>query len=286
MTTRSVRAWFELLFEAGVPVRSRTVGGARWYHIDWNLPPLRASQEVIKAMVFARYRAAPLNHTRLVARLDRHLEALGAELDPTLMPDPPEVRPEVMRDLDDAVTHRFWVELFHEGASGKVSAGRRLAPWYFSVQDGQPYITGFDLKRRERRTFMIARMSRVVVFRDVFQRPDVGPEYQPEAESVWSQPPELVTFRVRGHMVTIARERPLRRNQRLIPTEDGALLVAHVGEMEAALWALRGGPCVEALHPPSLRARVQAEVAKMHAAYAEEVDDLEGVLGAVGVEAP
>jgi predicted DNA-binding transcriptional regulator YafY len=140
---------------------------------------------------------------------------------------------------------------------------RRIQPFSMLCVEGQWYVRGHDLVRRELRTFHLGRMSKPRVLPHSFQRPvgfDVTESFIDSIgiyEGVKAQPVQL---RFKDWAMQVASERVWHPSQKKRAGADGSLeltlKVAVTPELERWLWSW--GDTVEVIKPITLRERVRA----------------------------
>ncbi len=229
------------------------------------------------AMRLARRLLAPLEGTRILHELDALLPRGSgpSEQTSTIAFPPPHQFGEssLIRQIERSLEEKKRLTFTYEPTSGEC-AQRTVDPLTFLVRDEHLYLTGFDLDRKDIRTFKIARMSDACVLRE---RAAPHPEYDgtnifKNAAKIWSGPLVKVVVRIAPSVARFASEWPLIPEQTLDPLPDGAVLVrAEVrGIVETMRWVLRWGRAAQVLSPPELRAAVVSELLGAIQAYTNE----------------
>ncbi len=140
---------------------------------------------------------------------------------------------------------------------------RRIQPLSMLCAEGQWYLRGNDLVRRDLRTFHLGRMSRPRILPHTFQRPagfDVSESFI-DSIGIYEGPDvEPVQLRFTGWATQVAQERvwhPSQKTRRHHTDEslEMTLKVALTPELERWLWSW--GDAVEVVKPVALRERVR-----------------------------
>ena len=139
---------------------------------------------------------------------------------------------------------------------------RRIQPFSLLCVEGQWYLRGHDLVRRELRTFHLGRMSKPRVLPHSFERPagfDVTESFIESIGIYEGLKAEPVQLRFKGWATQIASERVWHPSQKTRWRPDGilelTLKVAVTPELERWLWSW--GDAVEVIRPLTLRERLR-----------------------------
>ena|SRR5271157_2639471 len=139
---------------------------------------------------------------------------------------------------------------------------RRIQPFSLLCVEGQWYLRGHDLVRRELRTFHLGRMRKPRVLPHSFQRPvgfDVTESFIESIGIYEGFEAEPVQLRFKDWGAQIASERVWHSSQKTRSQPDGSLeltlKVAVTPELERWLWSW--GDSVEVIRPLALRERLR-----------------------------
>jgi proteasome accessory factor B len=139
---------------------------------------------------------------------------------------------------------------------------RRVQPFSLLCVEGQWYVRGHDLARRELRTFHLGRMRRPKILPHSFQRPagfDVSESFIDSIGIYEGLQPEAVGLRFRDWAAQVVSERQWHASQKLRQGADGTLelkiKVAITPEFERWVWSW--GDAVEVLQPAGLRDQIR-----------------------------
>jgi proteasome accessory factor B len=161
-----------------------------------------------------------------------------------------------------AIRQRRELEFAYRKIGGKPEL-RRVQPLGLLCVDGQWYLRGWDLVRRDQRTFHLGRMKKAKMLPHAFERPasfDVNEAFVNSIGVYESNRVEQVVLRFHGWAAQVVTERTWHPSQKTRSTRDGAveisLKVAVTPELERWIWSW--GDQVEVLRPVELRDKVKA----------------------------
>jgi proteasome accessory factor C len=278
--TRASRATvyrdLELLRESGYDLRVETVNGEARYSlkasklaIDGMTPKERA------AIALARRSLSSIEGTWVVGELDaalaraRPVEDLDAGVHLPIAPLP--YHPDLLKTLHEGVTKRSKLRIRYRGAKDKTPTDRVVHPLHIQVVDQQPYLIAYDEKRREERTFKVARVSAAKLLRErsTYAPTSAHSGGKTQSVKVWKGEAVEVRIRIAKAAARYIAEWPLVPAQRLEPAPGGAIDVCATvyGVEESVRWTLRWGRNAEAIAPKSFRERVREELAGALAGY-------------------
>lgn len=269
---------FALLRDSGYELRVDTVNGeARYTLIASALAtePMTAKERA--AIALARRALSAIEGSWIVRELDAVLDRAHA-----VVPQDPRVQlalaplsyhPDIVRLLHAGLTSGRKLRIRYRGVNDTTAKDRTLHPIHLQVVDQHAYLIAWDERRRARRTFKVARISRVKILRDKAQlhSGDDG-DHKAKAVKVWSSDPFDVRVRIDEQVVRFVTEWPLASNQSVEPAAHGSTDVcARVYGLEETLrWVLRWGKHAHVIGPAELRRRVRDE---LRGALGRYVDD-------------
>jgi predicted DNA-binding transcriptional regulator YafY len=161
-----------------------------------------------------------------------------------------------------AIRQRRELEFEYQKLGGK-SELRRVQPLGLLCVDGQWYLRGWDLVRRDQRTFHLGRMKKAKALPHTFERPasfDVNEAFVNSIGVYLGPSVEQVVLRFYDWAAHVVTERTWHPSQKALTRRDGAvelsLKVAVTPELERWIWSW--GDQVEVLRPVELQERVKA----------------------------
>lgn len=182
----------------------------------------------------------------------------------------------VFGHLVDAVMGRHEITFDYKTLKGRTQEHRRVQPYHVGRMNDGWYVVGYDLARKEMRTFALPRMTHLEMTKTRFTRSkdfDIR-EHLSSGFGVWSYKGagaalHEVVVRLEGWAAQVVKERVWHGSQKMQETGDGAVLFsAQVsGLEEMTRWVLGWGSMAEALKPEALRTRVTQELAAAAARY-------------------
>ena len=269
--------YVRILQNAGFPLVSEMRNGeARYRLLGEPLPPVQPTVRQMHALRLALPLLAPLTGSKIFRELENFLSGKApAKGDVSVQIAPPRTvgEPSVTSAIERAMTEGVRLAFTYAGTRGE-PAERKVDPLSLHVQDGQLYLSAFDVARVALRTFKLVRMSAAQVLEEKSEK---HPEYDEarvftHAAKIWDGPLVDVVIRIAPRGARFVKEWPLVSSQDIEKLPDGAVLVrASVsGTVEAMRWVLRWGKNAQVIAPAELRAAVVTELLGAIAAYAGE----------------
>ncbi len=179
---------------------------------------------------------------------------------------------DAFQTLAEAVLHRRTVTFDYTTLSGPAAARRHVRPYHLGCLANQWYLIGRDVDREAIRTFAIARLHRVSVTGDTFERPadfSVSDMFAGSFSAFQTAEIQKITVRLDAFATRLAAERQWHASQKIHPRRDGTadltIEVSPAPDLEN--WILSWGEHAEVLRPASLRRRIAAAAKAMAHRY-------------------
>lgn len=174
--------------------------------------------------------------------------------------------------LLDATMNSVEITFDYRKLSDSQPEQRHVRPYHVGQLDHGWYVIGFDLVRKEMRTFALQRIAGLTVSKTKFQMPvdfDVK-KYLSSSFGVWAYggnegKPQPIRVRFEGYAARIISERLWHPTQEIILlNQDGSeveLRMTIAGLEEITRWILSWGSKARVISPAKLKERVQQEAA-------------------------
>jgi proteasome accessory factor B len=186
-----------------------------------------------------------------------------------------EVAPEVFEAVGFAVRECRELKFLYRKLESKRDETRRVKPYHLGCVNNQWYLFGWDLQRKEMRTFVLSRLQKPEVLEETFERPrDFSIEsFLLHSLGVFSSQTEPQTVRIRftAWAAQIVRERAWHASQRISELEKGCveLELRLSSFVEVERWVLSFGSHARVMEPVSLVNSLRARVDDMKKMYEE-----------------
>jgi len=280
----------------GVPVRHEGEGRDRRWVVEeaWRQVGMDIGLEERLSLLFGRQLVESfLRDTDIgeaFARLDRQLEAMGAEVEAErdlarkfIYVREPEKdysgHKAIVQELVEAVVQARYVSFTYDRArSGETLRFEAVAPYTIAVYKRGLYLV--SQKRGATELHAVERIRELTVHRDIagFDYPRRS-EYDPRrllgsryGLTSDSAPPEIVHLRFDARARVYATARRWMPEQEVIERDDGGCdIIFEANGLELIDPILRYGDMVEVLRPASLRRRVREMLSNALAQYADDV---------------
>lgn len=149
---------------------------------------------------------------------------------------------------------------------------RKVNPYHIANYQGKWYLLAWDHQREAVRTFLLNRASELELQSETFAAPtDFSPDtYLWSGFGIWTKPgAKEVALRVQPAIADYLSENIWHPTQTMETQDDGSLILRFKlrGLREIAHWILGWGDKVEALEPPELRDRLQAQAQSIAELY-------------------
>jgi len=168
---------------------------------------------------------------------------------------------EVFEMLSRAVLESAEVEFPYRKLRSRAAETRRVRPYHLGCVDNQWYLFGFDLARRQVRTFALPRIGTPRRTGARFKRPanfSIGKFLDSSFGVFQSEGRTTVRIRFQPFAAQLVRERVWHHSQKVKELRDGGLeLQLQLGSLEEIeRWILSWGDQAEVLEPAKLRERL------------------------------
>jgi predicted DNA-binding transcriptional regulator YafY len=173
----------------------------------------------------------------------------------------------VFSEIAEAIQNEEVVEFGYKKLGAKAYEKRTVEPWHLACVSGQWYLLGFDLNRKARRIFVLARMQTVSATVRGFSNPRPGDvEIQKLFQNsfqIWqSENTRLlqIVLAFSGRAAQLVRERNWHSSQRMQELADGNLeLKLTLNSLEEIVpWVLSWGKECKVVSPVSLQKKVNS----------------------------
>lgn len=254
-----------------------------------DFPEFEVGAEELAALFLARTAMDSIRGTALADKLrgvfgsitrsiQERVRLDWADLDEAFTRKVPEVRGRDVKlfgQLADAVVRQVDVDFHYRKLGADRATGRRVQPLHLGEVDGGWYLIGRDLDRESLRTFALARITRLRVGGQRFERPPGfdGREHLRRSFGIWGAAGDgslqLVTVRLRDYAARLAQERrwhPTQEVKVLDGRGEHVELCFEAGALEEVVrWVLSFGSKARVIGPPELKRLVREEVRRMGA---------------------
>lgn len=180
-----------------------------------------------------------------------------------------EVAPEVFEAAGQAVRECRELKFIYRKLNAEAEAPRHVRPFHLGCVSNQWYLFGWDLMRKEMRTFVLSRLRKPNVLSKTFERPkDFSIEgFLLHSLGVFSTQtePQKVRIRFSGWAAQIVRERAWHASQRLTEIEEQCVEIEMwlSSLVEVERWILSFGPNAHAIEPPELVENIRTKLEAM-----------------------
>lgn len=179
----------------------------------------------------------------------------------------------IFKKVSDALLDSREIEFSYLKLKAKSAERRRVQPYHLGNFDGQWYLFGHDLDRRDIRTFVISRIQEITGLGQHFDKPkDFSlPDHLRNTFGVYFGDGDYeVRIQFTGYAARLVRERQWHPSQKLREFSDHRVeLHMQLGSLEEVeRWVLSWGPEARVMSPPQLRSRVKQALSDMQDNYA------------------
>jgi proteasome accessory factor B len=187
-----------------------------------------------------------------------------------------EVQPAVFETVGLAVRESRELSFLYRKLGGEVDERRRIRPYHLGCVNNQWYVFGWDVARKEMRTFALPRLRRPEVLEKRFERPrDFSIEaFLSDSLGVFSSQGEVHVVKIRftAWAAQLVRERAWHssQKQRELPGGEVELELRLSSLLEVERWILSFGVHARVLQPAELVRSLRERIASMAALYSGE----------------
>jgi len=178
----------------------------------------------------------------------------------------------VFQQITHALIDRREIAFAYRKLNAKRAEKRHVQPLHVTNIDGQWYLFGHDLARRELRTFVLARIHGEVTPGKPFELPEnfsLAEHLLHSFGAFGGKGEHRIRLSFDSFAAQLIRERHWHASQQIIEQADGTLeLRLRLNSLEEIQrWVLSWGEHVKVLAPNALRERVRAATAAVHRAH-------------------
>jgi len=286
---RTLRRDIEALELSGIPIYTEREDGKRYWKLldSYKRMPLPLTATELYALQCSRHLLAPLQGTFIAESLECLFDKINASLTPknkaylsllsqTLQVGlPPYTVYKTYKPCIDAIKRAIEkgniLEISYTTLKTGRAAKRRINPYRLWYYNGTLYLLGYCHKRKNLRTFVIDRISKIEITTTQFQIPLYFSveDYFKDAFGVYRGEAEQVVLRFDKPAAARVRSKQWHESQHLTPLKNGSielkLQVAVTPELMQ--WVLSFGAQVAVIAPKRLKTMIENEVWRLLGQY-------------------
>ncbi|MFC1858521.1 helix-turn-helix transcriptional regulator [Thermodesulfobacteriota bacterium] len=178
---------------------------------------------------------------------------------------------EILDQVNEAIVHRWHIEIDYFTMSRKKETRRTIAPYKIWFFDGTFYLIGHCNRREAIRIFALDRIKMIRQTKESFELPDdfSVEDFMESSFGIFHGEPVSVRIRFAPSVAGYIGEKIWHDTQKTTPLDDGSLelAVTVAGTDEIKFWIMSWGSKAMVIEPESLHEEIRAEITEMQRNY-------------------